>query len=149
MEYTDPLFLQQGVQVSNLIAANGEVLIALLPTGLGAEDFGQVSLTFGTLGVGIVTTDVTVVPEPGDANNDGYVDDKDASILGANWMQTDAEWADGDFNRDHVVDDADAAILAAHWGNGVNEESVPEPGSLALLFGIAVMGMIYLQPRKA
>jgi hypothetical protein len=64
LEYTDPLFLNAGVQDSNLIAADGEILIALLPIGLGAEDFGGVSLTFGTLGVGIVTTDVTVVPEP-------------------------------------------------------------------------------------
>ena len=52
-------------------------------------------------------------------------------------------------NGDGNVNDADAAILAAHWGEGVGEESVPEPGSLALLAGIAVMGMVYLRRRKA
>ena len=50
---------------------------------------------------------------------------------------------------DGNVNDADAAILAAHWGEGVGEESVPEPGSLALLAGIAVMGVVYLRRRKA
>jgi hypothetical protein len=52
-------------------------------------------------------------------------------------------------NGDHSVSDADAAILAAHWGEGTGEAEVPEPGSLVLLAGIAVMGMIYLRRRKA
>jgi hypothetical protein len=51
--------------------------------------------------------------------------------------------------RNGLVNDADAAILAAHWGEGVGEESVPEPGSLALLAGIAVLGMLHLRRRKA
>jgi hypothetical protein len=54
---------------------------------------------------------------------------------------------DGDFNGN--VNDADAAILAAHWGEGVTEESVPEPGSLALLAGIAVMEAMCRWRRKA
>jgi hypothetical protein len=48
-------------------------------------------------------------------------------------------------NRDH--NDADAAILAAHWGEGVGEESLPEPGSLAMLAGMGVM--VCLWRRKA
>ena len=64
LEYTDPLFLQQGVQVSNLSSSFGEALIASLPIGLDAADFGNVSVTFGDQGLGIRTTDVTVVPEP-------------------------------------------------------------------------------------
>jgi hypothetical protein len=52
-------------------------------------------------------------------------------------------------NGDNVVNDADAAILAAHWGEGTGEARVPEPGSLALLAGMAVMGMVYLRRRKA
>jgi hypothetical protein len=86
------------------------------------------------------------VPVPGDANHDGRVDDLDASILGAHWLHS-GNWLDGDFNGDGNVNDADAAILAAHWGEGVGEESVPEPGSLALLAGMAVMGMVYLRRR--
>jgi T5SS/PEP-CTERM-associated repeat protein len=80
---------------------------------------------------------------PGDANGDRFVDAADASILGSNWqVQSGATWAMGDFNLDEKVNDADAAILAAHWGEGGGEESVPEPGSLALLAGMAVMGMV-------
>jgi hypothetical protein len=89
-------------------------------------------------------------PRPGDANGDGWVDDKDASILGAHWLQMgDAHFFDGDFNDDGVVTDLDAAILAAHWSEGVGEASVPEPGSLALMAGMAVMGMFYFRRRKA
>jgi hypothetical protein len=85
----------------------------------------------------------------GDANTDFVVDENDAAILGAHWLQTGgAKWFDGDFNGDGIVNDADAAILAAHWGEGVGEESVPEPGSLALLAGIAVVGMGCLRRRK-
>jgi hypothetical protein len=64
LEYTDPLFLIEGVQVSNLSSSFGEARIASLPIGLGAADFGNVSVTFGDKGLGIRTTDVTVVPEP-------------------------------------------------------------------------------------
>ncbi|MCX7424207.1 MAG: dockerin type I domain-containing protein [Planctomycetia bacterium] len=53
----------------------------------------------------------------GDANLDGTVDDRDASILGAHWhTPSGATWIDGDFNGDGRVDDRDACILAAHWG---------------------------------
>ena len=80
---------------------------------------------------------------PADANADGVVDDKDASILGSHWQQMGgAHWFDGDFNDDGNVNDADAAILAAHWGEGGGEESVPEPGSLALLAGATVATLI-------
>jgi hypothetical protein len=64
------------------------------------------------------------------------------------WVaMTGAGWFDGDFNNDK--NDADAAILAAHWGEGVDEESVPEPSNFALLFEMAAMGMVYLRRRKA
>jgi hypothetical protein len=74
-------------------------------------------------------------PVYGDANGDGYVDDKDASILGAHWLSSDATWETGDFNSDGMVNDKDAAILAANWHQGTppGEASVPEPGSLVLL----------------
>jgi hypothetical protein len=91
----------------------------------------------------------TIAVLPGDANDDGIVDNKDASIVGAHWLATDAAWEHGNFNGDAVIDDKDAAILAAHWGEGGGEESVPEPGSLALLAGIAAMGAVYLRRRTA
>ena len=71
----------------------------------------------------------------GDANNDHVVDDKDASIMGSNWMASGVGWSGGDFNNDGIVNDKDAAILAAHWG--LSEPSttpgVPEPSTLILL----------------
>jgi hypothetical protein len=72
---------------------------------------------------------------PGDANRDGVVDDKDASILASHWLQqSDATWAMGDFNGDDAVNDLDASILAANWGIGVSSSSsVPEPSCLQLL----------------
>ena len=95
----------------------------------------------------------TVTAEPtllGDANCDDVVNDDDASIVGAHWMQASgARWGDGDFNFDGKVNDDDAAILAAHWGESLGEASVPEPGSFALLAGIALMGMIYFRRRRA
>ncbi|MCX7424980.1 MAG: phosphodiester glycosidase family protein [Planctomycetia bacterium] len=76
-------------------------------------------------------------PIPGDANRDGVVDDKDASVLGVNWqLPSGANWSMGDFNGDKKVDDADAAILAAHWGQrAAGGPSVPEPSTVALLLG--------------
>jgi hypothetical protein len=93
----------------------------------------------------------TITAEPtllGDANFDDLVNDMDASIVGSHWLQqSGARWLDGDFNGDGNFNDADAAILAAHWHEGVDKQLVPEPGSFALLAGIAVMGMVYLRRR--
>jgi hypothetical protein len=77
-------------------------------------------------------------PVPGDASLDTLVDDRDASILAANWQRTSgATWTDGDFNRDGAVNDMDAAILAAHWQPAAAEASVPEPSVAAYLAGLA------------
>jgi hypothetical protein len=75
---------------------------------------------------------------PGDANDDGVVDDRDASILAANWLQSGAGigFAEGDFNEDHVVNDKDAAILAAHWNETSGAgPSAPEPSVVVLFLG--------------
>ncbi|MCX7427679.1 MAG: PEP-CTERM sorting domain-containing protein [Planctomycetia bacterium] len=91
---------------------------------------------------------------PGDANLDGTVDDKDASILGANWRETiiPMTWQDGDFNGDTVVNDQDAAILAANWGKTasllpVTAEAVPEPSTWCLLAG--ALAMLAVWRRKS
>ena len=90
-----------------------------------------------------------VAPVPGDANNDGVVDDADATILASHWHQTGgANWVDGDFNDDDIVDDRDASILAAHWTGSPSEghAEVPEPTTLAMLAG-AVMSLWFLRRR--
>jgi hypothetical protein len=85
---------------------------------------------------------------PGDANHDGEVDDKDASILGSNWLvQSGATWDMGDFNRDGKVNDADAAILAAHWGQTAGEGAVPEP-SLFVMLGMGGLTLFARRRRR-
>ncbi len=82
---------------------------------------------------------------PGDADNNGTVDADDAALLAANWLTTgNAAWCQGDFNGDGNVDDLDAAILAANWLRGVAPDAaVPEPSTLALLWGLAVGLSVY------
>jgi hypothetical protein len=93
-----------------------------------------------------------IIPEPGDANGDGVVNDTDASIVGAHWMSTDAQWGDGDFNGDNVVNDRDAAILAAHWHEAVEQNpSVPEPSmlvSILSLLATGALGFVWHRRRK-
>jgi hypothetical protein len=77
------------------------------------------------------------VPEmiPGDANDDGIVDEEDAAVLASNWLKMEnAYWTDGDFNNDGMVDDRDATIMAANWlATSLPEASVPEPAAIILL----------------
>lgn len=71
---------------------------------------------------------------PGDANDDGMVDEDDAAILAAHWLkQGSSTWGQGDFNGDGNVNDVDAAMMATNWGVGTSSASVPEPSVLILL----------------
>ena len=87
---------------------------------------------------------------PGDADRDDDVDDADAAILAANWLDDDAvDWGDGDFNGDGTVNDADAAMMAANWHFGVDVGGeVPEPSTLVLLAlgGLCLLAMA--RPRR-
>jgi hypothetical protein len=139
------------IRHGDLLSAGRNGTVVKTNAELLAAFFGGAGKVPGDLGLDAVCMVAPTIPEiPADANSDGVVDDKDASIVGAHWLQeVSGGWADGDFNADGLVNDADAAILAAHWGEGGGEESVPEPGSLALLAGMAAMGMVYLRRRKA
>jgi len=73
---------------------------------------------------------------PGDANNDGAVDESDLGILEGNWNQDTIlgkAWEDGDFTGDDLVDVNDLEILNANWG-----WRIPEPASLSLLLAGAL-----------
>jgi hypothetical protein len=86
---------------------------------------------------------------PGDANIDGMVDDRDASILGGHWLAAGATWSMGDFTGDGFVDDRDAAVLAAHWGLGGSGEGdaaftpIPEPTPIVLALA-GLLGLLGL-----
>ncbi|MBN1909084.1 MAG: PEP-CTERM sorting domain-containing protein [Pirellulales bacterium] len=82
---------------------------------------------------------------PGDATNDGFVNEYDARVLASKWLQevSGGAW-DGDFNGDGWVDDLDASILAANWTGSAEGAAVPEPGTLAGLFILlAVWGVVF------
>jgi hypothetical protein len=80
---------------------------------------------------------------PGDANGDGGVDQLDATIMASHWGESGAAWTDGDFNGDGQVNAADASILAANWGAHLGESgpAAPEPGTMAMLLGLAICGL--------
>ena len=89
----------------------------------------------------------------GDANGDGKVDGSDVTIVAGNWQHgvtgtADATWAMGDFNGDGKVDGSDVTILAGNWQYGVTSEtnSVPEPGTLALIMTLA-SGLLIFERR--
>ncbi len=80
---------------------------------------------------------------PGDANLDGTVNNKDATLLAANWQKmSGATWGEGDFNDDGKVNDVDATILATNWhSSSGSQASTPEPGMLSLLIGMLLAGL--------
>jgi len=141
--FTDhvPLFTYAG----SLIGLGDPTITHTLPLGTGE---GEWQIDAGGLqvsddGVGIVyltglSGGIPVFPTlPGDANNNGFVDDDDLAILLSNWESdpgTITTWALGDFTADTDVDDDDLAVLLGNWtGPAPGGAAVPEPATLALL----------------
>jgi hypothetical protein len=82
----------------------------------------------------IAVNDLNEIIFPGDANDDGVVDEADAARLAAHWGDTGAEWKTGDFDGDGQVGPADAAILAANWGASKSSEG--ESSGALLRYGV-------------
>jgi predicted phosphodiesterase len=97
-----------------------------------------------------ITIAGAAIPVPGDANDDGVVNDADASILAAHWQQTGMGWEHGDFNYDGIVNDQDASIMAAHWlqTREGNDSPVPEPAGVVLLLGGMVSLLLLVLQRR-
>jgi hypothetical protein len=91
---------------------------------------------------------------PGDANRDWTVNVVDLTLLLNNYNKTGMVWADGDFNGDATVNAADLTALLNNYnktyGAGVVAgTAVPEPGSLAMLAGIALTSSLYGWRKQA
>ena len=69
---------------------------------------------------------------PGDADEDGDVDDADLSLLLANWGSEFATCNEGEFSGEAPVNDDDLSLLLANW-TGPLAAPVPEPATMAML----------------
>jgi peptidoglycan/xylan/chitin deacetylase (PgdA/CDA1 family) len=65
---------------------------------------------------GSTTTVAGTTGKPGDANGDGKVDIKDATLVSLNWGKTGATMAQGDVNADGTVNIKDATLISLNWG---------------------------------
>jgi hypothetical protein len=127
---------------------------------IGLEQLTEMLLMFGdTTGLGMngsvsadyVRIDTTgayaPIFNPGDANQDGMVNEADVAILAENWLsRPNATWLMGDFNDDGYVNDIDATMLAVNWQMGVPGSSlVPEPSAL---IGLLCIGTALLTAKR-
>ncbi len=122
-------------------------------SGVSVDSSGNAYVTGYTLGgldgninaggEDVFLVKISAIPEPGDANGDGNVNEADATILAGNWQKTIAGgYSVGDFDEDGDVDDLDATIMAANWRAGTSA-SVPEPGTITLLLcGLAGLALL-------
>lgn len=97
----------------------------------------------------LYTTGVISVFSTGDANGDGTVGIEDLDLVLANWGAglgtRGLILPAGDVTGDFAVDNADLQAILDNWGSTVPPNTVPEPGSAALL-GLA--GLILHRRRR-
>jgi len=80
---------------------------------------------------------------PGDADNDGDVDDDDLSLLLANWGSETSDCSQGEFSGTPPVNDDDLSLLLANW-TGPLSAAMPEPAMMGLL----ALGALALRRRR-
>ena len=77
-----------------------------------------------------------LVPQRGDANRDGLVNDADLSLLLTYWPDGNnpTTWERGDFDGDQDTGDSDLSWLLTNWSSSsATGAPVPEPATLTLL----------------
>jgi hypothetical protein len=89
---------------------------------------------------------------PGDFNFDGAINGLDYDIWKANvGMTSGATFRMGDANRDGAVDELDLDLWKENAGSppvgGASTNGVPEPGSLAMLAGVALTAQAFIYLR--
>ncbi|NLE39416.1 MAG: SUMF1/EgtB/PvdO family nonheme iron enzyme [Pirellulaceae bacterium] len=151
LEWTDTIEWTPGRVVRDGVASNWpttRAALAQMYPDYAGEWTEQIQHPWRGHGFRVVLlSDMPQEDVPGDANNDGYVNDADAKLLATHWGATVrvgelSWWAMGDFDGDEFVGPKDAAILAANWGYSRPQPSeaaatpVPEPSaSMLLLLG--------------
>lgn len=94
-----------------------------------------------------------VIPQIGDANADGVVDDLDLALVQENLGQSGLRWAGGDFDHDRRVTLYDAYMLFQNYQSSVGQTSapstaIPEPSSLIVMMGAGLV-LLGIRPRRA
>jgi hypothetical protein len=77
-------------------------------------------------------------PRPGDANQDGIVNNSDLRILAGNLgMRGDATWTHGDFDGDRAVTLRDLGTLKRQFGRTTPDDAQAVPEPMAWLMAMA------------
>ena len=144
-----------GIAISSAAANTGMALGILLNTNAAGT---ALKSTFD--GQSVSQTDVLVkYTYYGDANLDGKVDASDYSLIDSGYLTHVTGWYNGDFNYDGVINGSDytlidnafntqsvvlnseSAATTSELAEAGGSQSVPEPGSLGILF-IAATGLL-------
>ena len=152
------------------LVGDGEGGAQTFPEASGEEDYEGFFLPFGGVDAGSVVFTVlrnesfvknhtdsgnvglsevrfhsgtAIVCDPGDADQDGDVDDDDLSLLLANWGGN-VDCTRGEFSGVSPVNDDDLSLLLANW-TGALAAAVPEPATIGL---IALGGLALLRRKR-
>ena len=129
--------------VSEFLGFN-DVTVEILdgrPSQIEEDIQGWFNNTDGHIGFWGFTVVEELTRNPGDANYDGVVDDRDFDIWLENRFTHSIEWTHGDFNRDGFVDVRDFNIWNVNRSGNMN--AVPEPASsLLFVLGLFIVAIV-------